>query len=610
MAQQINLEILIDGSLKVSPFTSLSVHQQINGHHYFEVRFNHDVKSGTSSVPISKYQEYLGKSISITFGDDMYKIMQNHTDKVFKGIITEIVMSNTHKDPGNMIIKGYSPSILLETNKNCSSFLEKKLSQIITKVSEEVAGNVLKFNVSPANFKQTIPYTVQYNETNFDFIKRLACDYGEWLIYDGKELFFGKPSNLPVVKVSYPEDISEMNLSVKVMPVNFEKKAYSLKKENDKYLAATSAANLSSLGIYGDDALKKSGNVFSVKAETPAMLNIIDKAHLDSYVKLRKGSEASKLVVLKAHCDNPGVQVGSILDVSSNKSNIGKYLVTDVVHTSDGLGNYTNHFEAIPSETEYLPPPSFTRPFIEPQIGRVIDNKDPDKYGRIKVQLMWQKDADNSSLPWMQNMTSSAGGGKKNRGFHFTPEIGDCVIVNFTENDPSKPFVMGSISVNENRDSGSNNENFEKTIRTRSGNTIYFRDKENDKQQEIRIETDDKNYVSILVKNGDGTIEIQSTKDISVVSAKTVNVKSENITIESKKDITLKAEGKIEMKAGQDVVIDGGMNVKLSAKSDIKADGTNVELSAKAKASVKANAQLEMTATGQTVVKGAIVMIN
>jgi uncharacterized protein involved in type VI secretion and phage assembly len=290
------------------------------------------------------------------------------------------------------------------------------------------------------------------------------------------------------------------------------------------------------------------------------------------------------------------------------------------VHSSDGLGNYSNVFEAVPADIEFLPAPVFTRPYIEPQIGKVIDNIDPDKLGRIKVQLMWQKDEDKSSLPWLQNLTSSAGktgSGKKNRGFHFTPEINDYVIVNFTENDPSKPFVMGSISLDENRESGSNKDNFEKTIRTRSGNTIYFRDKENDKEQEIRIETDEKNYVSILVKNGDGTIEIQSTKDISVTSKKTVNVKSENITIESTKDITIKAQGKIDIKAqgkidmasNDDVAIEG-VNLKLNAKSELKADGATVAVSAKSKASLKANAMLELQASGQTVLKGGIVMIN
>ena len=143
MAQQIKLEIVIDGSFNVTPFSSLSVHQQINGHHYFELRFNHDLEKGNDDVPLTKFQKYLGKTISITFGADYYNIMKNHDDKIFKGIITEIAMSSTSNEPGNIIIKGYSPTILLETNENSAGFLKKNLQQIVKKTSEKIPGNLL-----------------------------------------------------------------------------------------------------------------------------------------------------------------------------------------------------------------------------------------------------------------------------------------------------------------------------------------------------------------------------------------------------------------------------------------------------------------------------------
>ena len=33
----------------------------------------------------------------------------------------------------------------------------------------------------------------------------------------------------------------------------------------------------------------------------------------------------------------------------------------------------------------------------------------------------------------------------KTEDFFFTPEINDFVIVGFTQNDPNRPFVMGSV---------------------------------------------------------------------------------------------------------------------------------------------------------------------
>ena len=619
MAQQIKLEIVIDGSFNVTPFTSLSVHQQINDHHYFELRFNHDLEKGNDDVPLTKFQKYLGKTISITFGPDYYNIMKNHDDKIFKGIITEIAMSSTSNEPGNIILKGYSPTILLETNENSMGFLKKNLQQIVKKTTEKIPGNLLSINIAPKNSNSTINYCVQYNETNFDFLKRLSADFGEWLMYDGKDFYFGKPSSLPTISLSYPEDISEMNVSMKLSANNFQRASYSLKKVGDKYQSPSSSVHVSGLGAFGDKALQQSDDLFNVNVNGLAMRNISDKSDLDAYVKNKRSAEAARLAVLQANCDNPGVHVGTIVDVSNYGSNVGKYLVVSVMHTSDGLGNYTNVFEAIPSEVEYLPEPKFKRPYIEPQIGQVVDNKDPDNKGKIKVALLWQKDDEKSELPWMQLMTPSAGKqSDKNRGFHFTPEIDDYVIVGFTENDPSKPFVMGSISTDDNRDSSSNNKNFEKTIRTRSGNTIYFRDMDDDNKQEIKIDTDKANFISILVDNGKGTIEIDSTKtinivakeDVNITSEKKINIKSKDIIIEAQNNIEMKAQGKISMTAMKDITANATGKIELGATQDLKGSGMNVSLEAQVNASLKGSAQAELSASGQTAIKGAMVMIN
>ena len=216
-------------------------------------------------------------------------------------------------------------------------------------------------------------------------------------------------------------------------------------------------------------------------------------------------------------------------------------------------------------------------------------------------------------------MTPSAGKqADKNRGFHFTPEIEDYVIVGFTENDPSKPFVMGSITTDDNRDSAPNDKNFEKIIRTRSGNTIYFRDKDDDNKQEIKIDTDKANFISILVDSGKGTIEIDSTKtinivakeDVNITSEKTINIKSKDITIEAQNNIEMKAQGSISMTATKDIKASATGKIDLSATQDLKGAGMNVSLEAQVAATLKGSAQAELSASGQTTVKGAMVMIN
>ena len=74
------------------------------------------------------------------------------------------------------------------------------------------------------------------------------------------------------------------------------------------------------------------------------------------------------------------------------------------------------------------------------------------------------------------------------------------------------------------------------------------------------------------------------------------------VIIDSAKDIKLAAKGEVEISAS------GGIVFK--ANADIKADGANIQLSAKTGFTAKGNASAEISASGQTTVKGAMVMIN
>ena len=77
---------------------------------------------------------------------------------------------------------------------------------------------------------------------------------------------------------------------------------------------------------------------------------------------------------------------------------------------------------------------------------------------------------------------------------------------------------------------------------------------------------------------------------------------SGGITLTSAKDITLNAKGGITM--------DAASNISGTAKADISLEGNNVKLQAKMGATVKGNATAELSASGQTTVKGAVIMLN
>jgi type VI secretion system secreted protein VgrG len=602
VSQQIQIEITTENGKAITPFSYLTISQQFNGHHYFELRFNHDVLESRNAVLIDKTKDFLGKTITFSMKT---KGNSSYPDNIFKGIVTEIGISNSVGTAGDIIFKGFSPTILMEAGQHDASYTQVNLGQIVKEAVSGIPSNLLSPQINP-KFKSTIPYIVQYQETAFEFTRRLAAEYGEWFFYDGSNFHFGKPSNGSSIELKFPRDISDLNLNVKVAPLKFEQTDY-YSKIDEKFTSASSSVSVPGLDSFGDYAVKASDKLFDKPVAVFASKKAISKSELDLAIKAEKSSRAASLVYLNATSDSPYVKPGVAVKVISTKADkktnedFGKFLVLSVTHATDGLGNYHNTFEAIPSTIEVVPNNFDKPPSAEPQLAVVKYNNDPDHLGRIRVQLLWQKDKE--MTPWIRVMSfhsGTRGNGDKNRGFFFMPEVGDYVLVGFTQNDPNRPFVMGSVPHGKAIDSSKNNDNNIKAIRTRSGNTIYFKDKDKDKEQEIVIKTDDQNVISILLKNNEGTVSIKSNKDITVTSEKTVTVKSEKIALNGK-TITLDASEKVEIKA-QTINIEGSQ--KLSAKSmDVKIEGsTAAKLSSSAKVDIEAGAIAS--------IKGGIVKIN
>lgn len=618
MAQQISVEITINGK-KIVPFSHLSIQQQFNEHHTFELRFNHDVVEANGALTLDKSKDYLGKPISIALND----FNKTKTENLFKGIVTDIRISNNMNSPGDVIFSGYSPTILLENGETNASHLERTLTQVAKDTATLVPSNDLAFTVNPVK-KSPIPYIVQYRESGFAFIRRLAAEYGEHFFYDGSTLNFGKPSQAAELALQFPNDISDLSLRVKVAPVTFEQVGY-LSKDDKKLLNASSSAQVAGLDALGKHALSTSEQIFKAKAGGLSKRKFKDAKELDESVKIAKSASAGGMVVLEASTDSPMVKLGATVHVTAEKTDYGKFTVFAVHHHTDGFGNYHNEFEGVPSTIAVMPNQYFDKPVAEPQMAVVTDNKDPDNLGKIKVKMLWQKDA--ATTPFIRVMSphgGTYGDGKKTRGSFFTPEVDDYVIVGFTQNDPDRPFVMGSIHNGKAIDSAPNSKNHIKSISTRSGNIINFFDKDDDKEREIRIQTDDTNYISINLKNSDGTIKIYSSKAIEVNSKetivvkagksiemqgdKTVTIKSEKISIEATDSVTIKANQKVEIKA-TDIIIDGSKSFAAKGGATVKIEGAQTEVSGSVTAKIK-GAMLDLEGSAMANLKAALVKIN
>ena len=76
-------------------------------------------------------------------------------------------------------------------------------------------------------------------------------------------------------------------------------------------------------------------------------------------------------------------------------------------------------------------------------IGNVVDNNDPKKLGRVKVQISPYADLSVEAIPWASPFLASHGNSQDYGGINI-PEIGSQVRVTFPSKDFTAPYYSGA----------------------------------------------------------------------------------------------------------------------------------------------------------------------
>ena len=526
--------------------------------------------------------QIIGKDISITLQTDNIEnvSMNAENDSIadieFKGVIVA-ASGSRNRSEYNIHVEACSWDALLEDNPSCKSFEEKTLNDIVNDVVDDYSGH-LDTEVD-SRFTDTIPYCVQYNETNFQFLQRLARRYGEWLFNDGTKLVFGNLKKQDAVRLSYPsKDIPSYNVDLKMQHVAFNHVASSynaydanqkdgigeMQKEyntlSEKVFQASQECytkptlqNLHSGGFANNDGRETVLNVSTktqARGEKASMLTYSGNTYCS---KLKLGAT---LVIIDNYITN---------SVSNTKSDVDQdeILITELVHYFSSDETYSNHFTGIPSECDYPPySNSDVYPMATSCRAKVKDNEDPNGLGRIRVQFDWQAQLEDDMMtPWLRMAQPYAGGGK---GFSFIPEIGEEVMIDFEGGNAERPYVKGTLyngvgDVDRAWVANSNSANQVKAIRTRNGHTIEIHDEGNDGY--IRIYDNEKeNYIltfstdrKLIMLESTGNIELYAKNDIIMHAGHDINASADNdIFIAASHDMQRTADNDIREHAGND----------------------------------------------------------
>lgn len=477
---------------------------------------------------------------------------------------------------------------------DCRIFQNKTVDEVIREVFKQY-GSEANFKIDIKTSRASKRYWVQYNETDLAFFKRLCSVEGLAYYFQHEN---GAHKLHIVDSAEYLSDLSPKNLRLQTHSIDqehliswqrrgsfatgkFEKRSYNYKTPNSPVVA------------------KKA--VSTEVAETPRVLEMEsymygDTHHSQSDGKSHVMAHANKSVqdaqvwTGKGDCRNLTVGKHFEVELAAGSWFLGgqfedkgkTFTLTQVnILADNNSGSFSCDIQALPQGELILPKADF--PTINGLQTAVVTgpsgeeiHMDPE--GRIKVQFHWDRQGkkDENTTCWLRVMQSFAG---PNFGAHFTPRIGQEVVVAFENGNPDRPFVIGALYHPENPPPYKDYKGTRSGIRTRSTkggskancNELYFEDKKGEEEVYFQAEKDH----NTVIKN-DETRDVGNNQTITIGVDKKENVGNNEEHIVGK-NLLIKAGDKIRIEVGGSVIEMTGGKIKVSS-AHVDIDGGKIDL--------------------------------
>ena len=519
---------------------------------------------------ISSSKEWLGQSI----------VVKAANTPIFVGVVTNVQLHREGSDFGCIIVSGYSATYRMETAHSCFSWNDRTIGDVVKKLCEQAK---VQLELNPA-FKETKDFICQYEESDFDFIRRLAHQYQEWMYFDGTKLIFGKPRKLAdPIRLEYGTTLSSLDIGLQTLARSEQVFSYHSGADREMQRMTPDLA-------YGHDklageAFRASLGMFSKPARQHALPRISNETELVNYMGRKQAAETAETHYITAESQVPTLRVGSVISLYSSflkrvgdlsEESLGNFIIIEITHEVSQGSYYKNRFKAIPATIKALPSPKVRMPLAETQMATVLSNADPQGKGRVRVRMNWQTEGMQTS--WVRVMTPDGGSSsdvKSNRGFVFIPEVGDQVLLGFRHGDPARPYVMGSL-FNGTTGGGGLEGNHMKSLTTRSGHTIKL----NDSLSSLGITIKDIKGNSIHIDSVGDDIIINAKRNITINAGETFTVNCKNANILAEESINMNAEQDITSVSGESTSIQAGESLtEIAADSYVlSANDANVQV--------------------------------
>lgn len=537
--------------------------------------------------PVSDSAQFKpGAAIKIAAGFD------EREETIFEGIVIKHGVKITRNNYARLVVECKDKAAAMTVGRKNANYLDKKDSDIISALIGNYGDLSSDVGATDTQHKEL----VQYYCTDWDFMLARAEANGLLVNVEAAKVTVKPPqtSGDAAIQLAYGADIYEFQAeldartqfkSVKSVAWDLANQAVAEQESSPKTLNAQ--------GNLDGPTLAATVSPDSFRLQSPVPLETAElKAWADAQ-QLKAGLARIRGRVKFA--GNALAKPGALIELAGVGERFnGKAFVGAATHRLED-GNWLTEAEFGLSPEWFAerrdltaPPASGLTSGIDGLHIGVVKKLDADPDGQYKVQVSTPVQQPDSDGVWARLSGFYASNGF---GAFFVPEIGDEVILGYFNGDPSHPAILGSLySSGRTAPYELKAENDIKAIVTRSKLKLEF----DDDKKVIVLTTPASN--KIVIDDDDKSIAIQDQH------GNKVKLDADGILLDSPKDIAIKAKGK--------VTVDAVGNVEMTSKGDIKQQAVNIEHSANASFTAKGTASAELSASGQTTVKGALVAIN
>ncbi len=481
-----------------------------------------------------------------------------------------------------------TPALTLSSlRRNTRMFQERSAPQILETVLGEALspyGRGVRLELSGSYARRE--YTIQYQETDLDFVHRLMEEEGigysfdfegdveTMVLRDRNDAYPSlgpiayQPSNLYLRGEEPVHDFARRHATRTTSVVVSD---WDWTRGGDMRVTAERRAT-DAVGRDRESYEHGSGRNVRVWDYSPRAYAANDAAH---QAKVRAEAHAVDAVLGEGTSRVIALSAGTSFTLSGHPEVglDGDYLVTRVVHESaipprfrqGGEGEaYHNRFECIPLGTPYRRARSTPKPRISGIQTAVVtgpagEEIHVDEHGRIKVRFHWDREspADETSSCWIRVQQAWAGDGW---GFWWVPRIGMEVVVQFVDGDPDRPIVTGCVY------DGNNalpyplpDEKTKSTIKSRSslggGGFNEFRFEDRKGSEEIFTHAQ-KDYNEVVEHDHDTLVHHCQTNTVDVNQTQVIGA-NQTETVHGNQQMTVDGDRTVHVKASFDETVDG-----------------------------------------------------